>query len=892
MYTFLFTDVEGSTKLWEQHATAMSLALTQHDSILNNTIKRHQGRVFKTVGDAFYAVFDAAENALKAAADIQLELHTAKLPIELGVRMAIHTGEAERRRDDYFGPTLNRVARLESAAHGGQILISESTLNEVDLPESYALRDLGVHRLRSLSEPIHIYQLMVAGLPVVSTPIRSLTPHPTNLPASLTSFVGRENEIQAVSAMLRQKPLRLLTMTGTGGIGKTRLSCQVGHSLLDDFHDGVFFVDLSILKFPDDLLSSIAEALNIHEEENLAAEVKAYLRARRILLILDNFEQILDAALTVNELLAAAPGLSVMVTSRETLNLYGEHVYHVRPLAVPEVGSFTSAANVRDFPAVALFMERVQIIHPDFMLTDANAGEISAICGYLEGLPLAIELAAVHVGDDMSLSDFRIQLKSRLEVLKSTYRGLSPRQRTMRGAIQWSYDLLTKEEQRVFISLGVFVGAFSQAAAQAVSGTSGFSALINKNLLQPLDGDNLSMLAVLREFALEQQIEQQQYDLYHQRCADFYLEHIEASEPHLTGEQQAEWFNQLRFAYPNIRSTLTWLMTAEQVEKAARMTAVLWRYWAVQSKLTEGLGWLDAILAKPHRLPSALRAKILHGAGRLAMFRSEYARAKTLLETGLEVFRADGDRSGQAMTLSSMGENELQSGNLIQGEQHFGESLTLYKESGGLLEMARPLDNLGNIALYLGNLETAAYFLEESLALERRRGSIEGMARILNNLAEMKRVQQKYDEAKTYYQESLAIYSKLGLSVGIAVVLHNLGQIALIQEQYARAAELFRDALRLHRDMEEQRLVAECLTGLGCALLYTQDKNPVRAVRLFSAAEGLLTELRTQLAPVDEATYQHHKAVAAERLDAAAWKAAWTEGATMPLARILESSLK
>ncbi len=402
-FTFLFTDIQGSTRLWEQHPQSMSALLAEHNRIIETAVAAHHGTVFKTVGDGFCTVFHSADDALAAALDAQRALFKANngQSIQLRVRMGLHCGAAEERDHDYFGPTLNRAARLMSVASGGQTVLSAAVKEILTDNPAVELRDLGKHRLRDLKELEHIFQVIVPDLPSSFPPLKSLTPRPTNLPGQLSSFVGRERAVDDICRLIRQPQMRLLTLLGSGGIGKTRLSIQVGYNLLDEYEDGVFFVALAPVKHLEGVIELIAEALKVEEtgEATLIEALKTHLHDRHLLLVLDNFEQVIDASPLINELLAAAPRLKVIVTSREELMIYGERVYSVAPLTLPEASLTVNIPALMQFSAIQLFVERVQSASPDFSVDTDNAPFIVEICQRLDGLPLAIELAAVRVRD-------------------------------------------------------------------------------------------------------------------------------------------------------------------------------------------------------------------------------------------------------------------------------------------------------------------------------------------------------------------------------------------------------------------------------------------------------------------------------------------------------------
>jgi predicted ATPase/class 3 adenylate cyclase len=506
--TFLFTDIEGSTRLWEEQPEAMREALARHDALLRDAINAHGGVVFKTMGDQFCAAFTTAPAALAAALAAQRDLSGEGAPlvgalpdtglmgalpgteghprgVPLRVRMALHTGAAEAREGDYLGPPLNRVARLLEAGHGGQVLLSQSTfdLARDHLPEGVSLRDLGEHRLRDLARPERIFQPVAPDLPADFPPLSTLDARPHNLPAQVTPLIGREKEVAAGQHVLRQEAVRLVTLTGAGGTGKTRLGLQVAAELLDQFSAGVFFVALAPISDPGLVASAIAQTLGVRELGGtpLLESLKAHLRDQQLLLLLDNFEHLLAAAPLVAELLAAAPRLKVLLTSRAVLHLRGEKEFPVPPLALPDpkhlppVGADLVSA-LSQYAAVELFIQRALDVKPEFVVTNENAPAVAEICVRLDGLPLAIELAAARI-KLFPPEALLARLGSRLTLLTGGARDLPARQRTLRDAIAWSYDLLGESEQRLFRRLAVFVGGCTPEAAEAVCADFGFSIL-------------------------------------------------------------------------------------------------------------------------------------------------------------------------------------------------------------------------------------------------------------------------------------------------------------------------------------------------------------------------------------------------------------------------------
>ena len=901
-FTFLFTDIEGSTRLWDQQPQMMSALLVEHNRILEQAIESHNGKVFKTVGDGYCAVFPSACDALAAAVYAQQMLCDAKNQpnkpqVRLKVRMGLHSGPAEERDNDYFGPTLNRVARLMGAASGGQTLISASVKDELGdvLPEGVTLRDLGKHKLRDIKEAEHISQVVIEHLSNSFPPIKSLSPRMTNLPAQLTSFVGREKDVDEICRLLRLPHVRLLTLLGPGGIGKTRLSIQVGTSLQDEYEDGIFFVALAQINHQQAVIEVIAQALNLQEtgEVALLEVVKAYLKDRQLLLVLDNFEQVVDAAPVVNDLLAAARRMKVLTTSREELMIYGEHIHIISPLRLPETSQLMDIKTLMAFSAIALFVERVQLAQPTFLLATMNASAVVEICHRLDGLPLAIELAAVRARD-LSVQEIAEQLSSRLQVLSKGPRDFPSRQRTMRGAIAWSYDLLPVEEQQAFARLGIFVGPFTIEAADSITGAESLNRLKEKSLIHQIQenaqGVMFIMLETLREYALEQLTASGELSLL-QRChADYYLQLVETAEPHLTSTRQIEWFNRLENEKHNVQTALEWWLGQGDLAHAGRMTAVLWRLWGAHSRLSAGSNWMEQTLAQPHVLPTSTHAKVTHGAGRLSLLQSCYTQAKEHFKSSLSLYAQSGDQQGQAAICLSLGEIELRQANFPLAEEYFQKSLAFYLSLEDQAGMARCLGQLGRLALRQGNLSSAETLFEQSLVLIREYGSTESIAIVMNDLAEVLRAREKYTEAALLYRESLELYRQLDFNVGVAVISHNLGQIARQAGDYEEAMMFFHQALGLLQGLEEKQIIIECLAGIGSVFVCKGEIE--RAIHVLSAANALMNAVQLQLDLADQIQYDTYLNLARGQIDEATWATAWLGGQSTPLEQIIATALQ
>ncbi|MBI3973469.1 MAG: adenylate/guanylate cyclase domain-containing protein [Chloroflexi bacterium] len=701
--TFLFTDIEGSTRLWEQHARAMEAALARHDTILRSSIEAHGGYVFKTVGDAFCAVFGDTLDALAAAVAAQRAVLSESWG-EVGplrVRMALHAGAAQQRDGDYFGPPLNRAARLLAAAHGGQIVISGAVREIVrdHLPESIGLRDLGERRLKDLIRPEHIFQLVARDLPAAFPPLKTLDLRPHNLPAQSTPLIGREPEVAAVSERLRRPEVRLLTLTGPGGTGKTRLALQVAADIIDDFDFGVFFVGLAPVVEPDLALPTIAQVLAIREAagQPLRERLTDHLRDKPLLLVLDNFEHVLGAAPDVASLLAACPQLKVLVTSRAVLRLYGEHEFRVPPLQLPDPKRRPPVERLAQCEAVRLFVERAQAVKADFALTEENAPAVTEICQRLDGLPLAIELAAARIRL-LTPPAILARLERRLPLLTGGARDLPVRQQTLRGAIAWSYDLLDPGQKALFRRLSVFVGGCTLEAAAVVCDMpggpdlellDGLESLVAKSLLRQEEvagrEPRFQMLETIREYALERLAESGEEDALRRRHADFFLTLAAAAESAMAGPQQADWLDRLETEHDNLRPALRWSVETREAGRGLRLGAILCRFWLVRGHLTEGRQRLGDVLAA---VPSA---------------------ALSLHEQSLALQQEAGDRWGIIECLEGLARVAGAQGQLEWGARLLGAAEALREAIGAPLPPADRADYDRDVAVVRAGLGEATF---------------------------------------------------------------------------------------------------------------------------------------------------------------------------------------
>ncbi|MDQ4005528.1 MAG: adenylate/guanylate cyclase domain-containing protein, partial [Actinomycetota bacterium] len=636
--TFLFTDIEGSTLLLRELGDRYADVLRDHAQIIRRALEREGGTELGTEGDSFFAVFASPAAAVRAVVEAQRAIAAHPWPdgAEVRVRMGLHTGEGTRAGDGYVGIDVHRAARIGDTGHGGQILISGATeaLVRRALPDGVEVTDLGEHRLKDLPHSERLFQLTVEGLTAEFPSLRSLDARPNNLPSEMSRFIGREEAIREVETLLDET--RLLTLTGPGGTGKTRLALEVAHRRLTAFRDGVWFVDLSPVTDPQVVLTEIAVALELDRDPGASVFqcLEEHLADRRTLLVLDNFEHVLEAALGVEHLLSHAPELRVIVTSRSVLSIYGEREYPVPPLQLPASGT-AAFEELRSSEAVSLFVDRARAVRPDFQLTPENAAAVAEICERVDGLPLAIELAAVRV-NVLTPQAMLPRLGERLSLLTSGPRNLPERQRTLRGAIDWSYRLLEEPERRLFARLAAFAGGVTLEAIEAVTapGLGGdvldlLGALINDSLVRRAEDHHgqtrFDMLETIREYAGERLEAEPDSEEVRERHARYFLDLAVQAEPHFVGMDQTTWLDRFEHDHDNVRTALKWSIGAGEIELGQRAAGALWRFWHQRGYLAEGRRKLEHLLHAPGgEAPTAARFKALTGAGGLAYWQNDY----------------------------------------------------------------------------------------------------------------------------------------------------------------------------------------------------------------------------------------------------------------------------
>ncbi len=869
--TFLFTDIEGSTQLLQRLGDRYASVLEEHWRLLRAAVQTHGGHEVRTQGDGFFVAFPRAVDAVEAAVAAQRAVAGHDWPegAAVRVRMALHTGEPSLVGGDYVGLDVHRAARLGAAGHGGQVLLSQTTRDLVaqGLPDAISLRDLGAHRLKDLRLPERVFQLVAADLPAEFPPLRSLDTFPNNLPRHLTSFVGREREIAEVAGLLGSAAL--VTLMGAGGAGKTRLAQQVAADLVDAHTDGVWLAELAPLSDASLTAQVIASALGVQEEMRrpLLETLGDFLKTKELLLLLDNCEHLLEACATLADLLLrACPRLRILATSREPLGIAGETVFRVPSLSLPDPEELPPGEQLVQYEAVRLFVDRARAVHPGFAVTDRNAPALAQACHRLDGIPLAIELAAARVSA-LTVEQIAVRLDQRFRLLTGGSRTAMPRQQTLRAAVDWSYDLLSEQERLLLRRLSVFAGGWALEAAEGVCLGDGIeeyevldllSVLVNKSLVQAegRGGEvRYRLLETVRQYAREKLQESGEEAILCGRHMDWILALVERAATESKGGRPVVWLDRFEVEHDNLRAALGWSTSGGDVEAGLRLGAMLVGFWSQRGYPREGRARLADLLARaPGRTPA--RAGALTSAGYLALRQGDYAAALPLLEESLARWREFGDKPELARALRTLGEALYGQGEHVRAKMLLEESLALYRE-------------LGDISTEPGEGST--------------------LPRVICSLADIAYAQTDYVRASALYEEGLAVAREFEHVHDTGYALRGLGHLARIQGDYGRATGLLEESLVILVQLKDKRCPALCVEGLACVA--SGRGQAERAARLFGAAEVLREAIGVALLPAERA--DHERAVAAARagVDEAAFAAAWAEGRTMRLEQAAEYAL-
>ena len=877
--TFLLTDIEGSTALWERLPDAMSLAVARHAQLLTETIEQYRGVVIRTQGegDSFFAVFPQAIDAVTAAHEIQRALHAEPWPTgsPLRVRMALHTGEAELRDRDYYGQAVNRCGRLRAAAYGGQVLLSGSTYDLVRdaPPENVTLLDLGQYQLRDIILPERIYQLSDPDLPSTFPPLRILEARQNNLPVQTTSLIGREKEIAEVTRLMLGGEVRLLTLTGPGGIGKTRLAVEVAQGIAERGLLTVAYVELAPISDPALVPHAIAAATGVREriDRPLLETLSDLLSSARLLLVLDNCEHLVTSCgVAAQALRRACPELRILATSREPLQVSGETVWSV-PL-LPVIGDERIQPEVSTYgEAVQLFVERARSRLTGFSVNAENASSVVETCRHLDGLPLAIELAAARI-QLFPPAAMLSRLNRRLPLLVGGPRDLPARQQTMRAAITWSYDLLSETERTVFRQLGIFAGGFSLEAAEAIcalpaddglatSGRGGrapaatltapamapdlvdvLESLLVKNLLrqESMAGEpRFTMLETIREYAREQLEATPEVDAIRDRCTAFFLALAEEGGRQLLGRNQLEWLGRLDAELDQLRALFGWSRDgAVSSEVGLRLAGALVMYWEFRGFTIEGHDWVTTMLGLPGaESRSVARARALYSAAFLVAMRGDFV-------------------AQQSMTQ---------------------ESAAIFQDAGYLQEAGRSLSAQAVAELRLGNSEVGRRLLERCVSIAREHDDAWGLAFALGQLGVVAYAEADYAAARAYRTESAAIARAIHDRHTLGLALAGLALVARMQGEHDESAQLFNETLRVSSEIWDQWIMPRAISGLAGAAVHA--KSYFRAARLLGIASAMRSVSGIgEAARAFREVHEYAEGDTREALGNDAFAAVWDEG--------------
>jgi predicted ATPase/class 3 adenylate cyclase len=897
--TFLFTDIEGSTSLWEKYPEEMKNALAKHDAILKEAIQSNHGHIIKTTGDGVHAVFTTAIDSVNASIAAQRELSSSftisPSTFALKVRMGIHTGEAELRDGDYYGSSLNRAARIMSIGHGGQVLLSHATAELIreQLPTEITLQDLGEHRLKDLTRPEHIFQINIPELSNNFPPIRSLDAFPNNLPAQLTSFIGREKEILEIKASLNSA--RLVTLTGSGGTGKTRLSIEVGTQLLPNFSNGVWMIELAPLSDESQIVPALAQAFGLQELpfNPLKNLVMDYLRDKKLLLILDNCEHLIAAcARLADELLHQCAGLKILASSREALGIAGELAYRTPSLA--------------DSESTRLFVDRARAANSKFALTDANASSIAQICHRLDGIPLAIELAAART-KLLSAEQIASRLDDLFRLLVGGSRTALPRQQTLRALIDWSYDLLSEEEKNLLRIASVFVGGWTLEALEAVSedpnAIEHLEGLVNKSLVvtEEHNGEmRYYLLETIRQYAREKLFEAKQAAA----ARDRHFIHYKNSTNDLWGvgyfatEEVTRRLISIQVEVENLRAAFEWGLQ-NHVQDTLEIAASVAMSMAMAGGQVEGINMLKTAMEKFRTLPpvggeaSRIRKEIyIHGCislGALLQGTNEIMLSRSILQEAIAIARELGDKHLLGMGLEMYASVSA----MIRAEDTPAaamEGLEIFRELNYSPGVWMAYSNLGRWEAVNGNFQESEKYVELAQA-SMKAGTISVQFGFLNmGMGMSARFQGRFDRAHYYFEEGHRIFKHIGHKGLMALVTSEIAHTQRAMGNFTESKQTYRETIKIFQDYGNRPAVAHQLECF--AMIAVAEEEPQRAVKLFGAADAIREATGHKRTDEEEAEEVQFMNRLRAMLTEAEFNALWAEGKSMTMEQSIELALR
>ena len=904
--TFLFTDIEGSSRLWESAPERMTHVLERHDALTRAVVGDHRGAVVKTTGDGVHAAFEDPVDAIRATIALQRSLAEMQAEADepLRVRCGLHAGVAECRDGDFFGTAVNRAARIMDAAHGGQVLVSNviAELARLRLPADVSLRDLGLVQLRDVASPERIFQVVHSFLAPDFPALRTVDATPNNLPRELTSFIGRDHDIEEGSRLLATA--RLLTLTGAGGIGKTRLALKVAALKQNAFPDGVWLVELGDVKAPELVPAIVGKVLAVREEANepIVNTLTRNVSARKLLLVLDNCEHLTSAcAHLCGVLLRAAPDVCILATSREPLRVAGEHIYALPALSVPDEQAAGAGADLERFEALRLFVERVRMHDPEFVLAADTAQIVARICRRLDGIPLAIELAAARARS-LSVADIHSRLSDRFSLLTGGSRNALPRQQTLSALIAWSYGLLDPRERCLLERLSVFVGGFDLASAEHVCAAPPLagaeildllSGLVDKSLViaEP-DGDTMRYRQLESIVAFSQgRHEGPDAGETRARHAAHFVNLARTAHPQLIGAAQVQWSARLEAEHGNLRSALGWSLSEDATTDAAlELGALLYRFWHLHGHLSEGRMHLRAALAVPAAATTGTRrGDAQYAGGVLAYYQGDMAEAKAMLTESLASRRLQGAPREIAAALSSLA-NVLQGeGDTATARDYQEQALALFRNIGERAGEGICLINLGSICSRQAEYGAARRYLEQAVELGRAtgHGALEGMGE--SNLGEVHAFEGDLAAADERYAKALAIARRIGDRTLEATSVLALGDLAARRRDFATACSLQQQGLAMVQALGVKGLMLAAVAN--AAQLLANCGRVAVGVRNHAAAAVAQESLALPPSAVEAEQRLRELATARAALGESAFAEAWVEGGRLPLEDVVALTL-
>jgi predicted ATPase/class 3 adenylate cyclase len=914
--TFLFTDIEGSTPLWEREPEQMRAALARHDAILRAAIAEQGGHVYKVIGDAFQAAFDVPAQAVAAALAAQRGLAGERWPtsVPIRVRMGLHVGPAEARVDDYATThTLNRVARVMSAGYGGQTLLTLAVAELVRerLPAGVTLRDLGRHRLKGLTQLEHLFQVVAPDLPADFPPLQSLTASLNNLPVQLTSFIGRGAEVAEVKRLLSAS--RLVTLTGSGGCGKTRLSIQAASELGGHYANGVWFIELAPVADPALISQSLLSIFSLREDSHRSAldVLIDYLRAKTLLLVLDNCEHLIEACAQISEsLLRACPQLRILATSREALGITGEAAYRVPSLNTPNPAHLPALDQLEKVESIRLFIERAATAKPGFTLTHDNAAFIAQICRRLDGIPLALELAASRV-KVLSPEQIAARLDDRFRLLTGGSRTALPRHQTLRAMMDWSYSLLSEQEKILFRRLAVFVGGWTLEAAEAVCGEDGrefdvldlLARLVDKSLIfnDESTGElRYHRLETIRQYSREKFFEADDVETMRDRHLAFFVQFAELVDEHLKGGQQLVWQNRMAEEQDNLRAALEWGLSRNP-DCALRIAGAANLFWTAGGYSAEGFRWTQKALELVEKIPiptgvtfeqrRVARAKALRGLARLYLSLGDNANAKRVAEESVALYRQSQDRRGLAFALVVLAYPLEFLGERVRAEAVLRESNAIARAEGDVYVICRSLNILARVVIDLHHdLDGSQRYVQESLRLAREAGLRYQEAQACEILGLIASHTHDYDVARAHFNESVRLYQDVGATFNVILEKSNLAHLERQLGHYVSALTYYRETIVAFRDIAQTGAVShqlECFAFIALA----QDQGE-RALQLFAAANALREKGVTPMTPDEQRYFDEQLKSLREKMDTMKFESIWSQGRALTMEQAIAYALE